>query len=119
MQFGLDINHICVLCSNDTKTFNHLFFQCPLPFQILVDILRLCGWRGFNRNWSCITGFISNCSCPNFHHSLLHFGFAAVVCRIWHERNALIFSKNFTPARTIIHDIIHMLKCGLHTNARF
>lgn len=119
ISFGMFVKSTCILCSSQSKTFKHLFFQCDYSFRVLLSIPRHCGWRGFSRSWSSITDYLIHYSNPHFHHSLLYLGFAAVVYRIWNERNARIFSHKFCSARNLIFDILHMLKCKLHTNSKF
>ena len=119
IMFGMEVNPFCVLCSTEMETFQHLFFQFRFSFQLLVAILRRCGWRGMNRSWTSITDFICCSSGPNLKRGLLIFGFATVVYRIWQERNSRIFSNKVTPVRVILRDLIHIVKCRLHTYAKF
>ena len=119
LLFGTEVNPLCVLCSSEKETFQYLFFQCRFSFQLLVAILRRCGWRGMDRSWTSITEFLCCRSGPSLKQGLLIFGFATVVYRIWQERNSRIFSNKATPLRVILRDLILVLKCRLHTYARF
>lgn len=119
LNFGMLVNSTCVLCSSQAKTFDHIFFQCDYSFRVLLFVLRHCGWRGFSRSWSSLTDYLIHYSNPNFHHNLLHLGFAAVVYRVLNERNARIFSNKLCPVRNLVVDILQMLKCKLHTNSKF
>lgn len=119
LTFGLQVNPMCVLYKTDLESFDHLFFHCEYSFRVLVYILRHCGWRGYSRNWSSITNYLIHYSRPQFHHSLIHLGFAAVVHRIWTERNARIFSHKAAPVRTVVQEIMNMLKCKLYSYKRF
>lgn len=119
LNFGMPVNSTSVLCSSQAESFDHLFFQCDYSFRVLLSVLKHCGWRGFSRSWSSVTDYLIHYSHPNFHHSLLHLGFAVVVYHIWNERNTRIFSNKFCHVRSLVADILHMLKCKLHTNSKF
>lgn len=57
-RFGLGVIPTCPLCNAQNESFNHLFFDCPYSFHLLVSVLRHCGWKGISRNWSSLTSFL-------------------------------------------------------------
>lgn len=43
ISFGMFVKSTCILCSSQSKTFKHLFFQCDYSFRVLLSIPNTVG----------------------------------------------------------------------------
>lgn len=119
LRYGIDIAAGCLLCSSQNESFRHLFFGCHFSFHVLFYVMRFYGWRGFLRDWSSITNYVIHLNCSSTKHSLLSLSLAAVVNSIWRERNARMHGERAKPATCLGREIVHMVKCRLHSSNKF
>lgn len=119
LTYGITLDPTCSLCNVSMENWDHLFFQCPLSFQVLISIFRFCDWRGFSRSWTNIASFLNSYLRGKFYHQLLHLAFAVVVYNLWQERNARLHENTSLPARSIVQNSLNQIKCRLQSYVKF
>ncbi|KAK9154956.1 hypothetical protein Sjap_002436 [Stephania japonica] len=82
----------CVLCKRDNETIDHVFFSCPLPHRIWLEMLNEVGWNG--RMPSCLLDCLNDGEAhllKGRKGTLWRVGMLALLWNIWEERNNRIF----------------------------
>lgn len=94
-KWGMQIDPLCILCSQKAETVSHLFFDCVYSRQIWESILNKfqilrsgCGWEN-ELNYA-----ISLCKGNSFRALVFKLSLAAGVYFIWLERNSRVFGGN-------------------------
>lgn len=119
IRYGIDTSAECRLCSNQIESFQHLFFQCPYSFHVFFCVLRFCGWKGFHRDWIHIVDYVLHLNLSKLRRSILSLGLAATVYYIWRERNNRVHGEPSKLAACLGREIIHIIKCRLHSSTMF
>lgn len=82
-------------------------------------MLRQCGWHGFIRDWDSLSKYLLYRNRRQMQHGILNLSFATTVYYIWMERNARSHENHRTSTRVIVKDIMHIVKCRLHSFSKF
>lgn len=78
---------LCVLCSGNMETREHLFFCCAYTQKIWKGLtMKLLGPR-YTESWSCILNLLAETGRDSTHMFLLRYAFQCSFHSIWRERN--------------------------------
>lgn len=101
------------------ENFSHLFFHCNFSFQVLFYVMRFCGWRGFQREWSVIIAFVMSPHHSKIRRLILSLGLSGTVYYIWRERNSQLHGDPTKSAMCLGRKIVQIIKCKLHSSNLF
>ena len=102
---GLDIGSVlCPICRDDVETTNHLFFSCPMAFDLWemvarwwdIDVLILSSMA----DW---VEWIDGVQVQNSIKDCLEALCLIVMWHIWNYRNNFLFGKS-TPRKSTLWD---------------
>ncbi|GAV74022.1 zf-RVT domain-containing protein [Cephalotus follicularis] len=103
MDAGVVHSVECAFHYGETKTVEHIFFQCPYSANVWREVLDMCNIAKPILPWVDEVLWISIHAKGNaFQHTLRKLAFAATTDHLWIERNRRCFKNHFLPYQEII-----------------
>lgn len=110
LQFGMNTDPACLLCSTSNESALHLLTQCHFSRQILD-----CSPLPITQDWIADL----NTATPNLLLQLNFLFIGVAFYHIWLERNSRVHSNVTKPASVLIKNIKHMVRSKMHRCKKF
>ena len=95
LQWGVVRMNVCIFCSGDAETCEHLFFNCPYAQVVWQHTQRTLMVPVILGKWTMILqAFIDEYSEDSFLDTVT---ISAVVHQLWMERNGRLFGPEVKP----------------------
>ncbi|XP_019231679.1 PREDICTED: uncharacterized protein LOC109212485 [Nicotiana attenuata] len=111
-KWGVKVDQMCVLCTKENETVQHLFFECSFAAKLWGNLLQ---WQGINRivyGWNEELAWAEDwVKRQNANTELYKMTLAACVYHVWQERNARIFEEKERKWEMLGKRIIQEIHC--------
>ena len=96
----------CVLCrENEMETKDHLFFKCNYAAECMKLVIFLLGWECLATELNQMVRWIQRWRETKCRKQIIVAGLAALIYRIWQERNRRVWSSEQQRAEVIFESI--------------
>lgn len=108
IQWGLQVDHRCLLCNRNQETIDHLFFSCDFSYDLWNLVAKRLEILP-NMNWADTLEQITSLSLPIPQRLLVLLTWQALVYWIWNGRNTRLHANTFRLADHIFKQIDRQL----------
>ncbi|GAV82357.1 zf-RVT domain-containing protein [Cephalotus follicularis] len=103
---GVLHSDLCAFNCGERESLEHLFFQCPFPASIWMEVLGKCNISRTSLLWSDEVQWMTGHTKGNrYPASLKKLAFAASVYDIWLERNRCCFKNSLLHSHEIVRKV--------------
>uniref|UniRef100_A0A803P4I7 Reverse transcriptase zinc-binding domain-containing protein n=1 Tax=Cannabis sativa TaxID=3483 RepID=A0A803P4I7_CANSA len=110
VRYGIQVNERCSLCDVQNENGQHLFFECSVASQCLLEIESWLKWNARAKSLPQLVRWIGKAKISKFKKQVYAAAIAALVYSIWRTRNAVIWQENSLNSNRLIEDTKWSLK---------
>ncbi|XP_010456900.1 PREDICTED: uncharacterized protein LOC104738422 [Camelina sativa] len=104
LNWGLQVDPSCMLCTSMPESRDHIFFECPFSWSIWSVVARRCAFVPSD-SWSQSIESLTRYSGPRVAKKLLLIAWQSVLYTIWTERNHRLHRNFFKSADLLLRQI--------------
>ena len=114
LTFAPSVPVTCVLCTSDTESHCHLFFECPFTDGIWSSVLFKCGVPWLRLPWPLfVTWATSRCKGKSLSSIVLKLSLVVIVYYVWREWNNRRFKNSRQPAAMVLNSVKSTIRLRL------
>uniref|UniRef100_A0A803NL60 Reverse transcriptase zinc-binding domain-containing protein n=1 Tax=Cannabis sativa TaxID=3483 RepID=A0A803NL60_CANSA len=91
LKMGIKLQETCNLCTECNETIQHLFFECRITNQCLIEIKSWLKWNVATFNIRQLVKWIGRAKVSKFKKAVYSAAIAAMVYNAWKMRNAVLW----------------------------
>lgn len=114
ISWGLQVNHLCLLCNSTAESRNHLFLDCPFSHDLWSLVANRCRLP-LLRNWSDLLNQMINLPPPKSSKLLSLLAWNSVLYWIWIERNTRLHANTFKTVDSLFKTIDRQIRNRIHS----
>ncbi|CAL5411864.1 unnamed protein product [Camellia sinensis] len=120
IMFGISVSATCVLCEEQNKDHNHLFFGCFFSQRIWQSLQVKC-----NMQWphlllsNLIDWFSTHTRGKSLSTTIYKLVLTCSIYCIWHERNCTIFQSKKSNENSVLSRIKNLIRHRLLSASKF
>ncbi|XP_030502443.2 uncharacterized protein LOC115717599 [Cannabis sativa] len=104
LRFGVQVTSVCCLCNLQMETCQHLFFECSVAGQCLLEVMKWLGWHAKTSNLQQLLRLIGRSKLSKFKKDTLAAATIGLVYSLWRTRNDVIWQKSSVNPYRIIEE---------------
>ncbi|KAG7547431.1 Reverse transcriptase domain [Arabidopsis suecica] len=105
LSWGMQVSHLCCLCSADTETRDHLFLNCSFTSALWnMALVRIRQAPLQFQNWDDLLN-LTKCRTVAAPSTLRKLVAQAIIYAAWKHRNNMLFNSQLIPPATIFKAI--------------
>lgn len=109
LSWGIQTDHLCLLCNNHSESRNHLFQECDYSYELWRLITTRLGVQP-KRTWEETTAQLLSLPSSSTHTRVTLLAWQAMTYWIWTERNSRLHTNNFKPVDSIFTSLDRQIR---------
>lgn len=109
----------CPLCSQQTESFDHLFFNCGYSRIIFLQAMGIGNWQNFPCDWTDLIDRIMLFQGRNLTKNIISLTLAVSFYKIWEARNKSLHQNSLIPPYCLARDVVNIIKSRLSQSRKF
>ncbi|KAF2542360.1 hypothetical protein F2Q68_00031554 [Brassica cretica] len=109
LSWGIQTDHLCLLCNNHGESRNHMFQECDYSYELWRLITTRLGVQP-KRTWEETTAQLLSLPSSSTHTRVTLLAWQAMTYWIWTERNSRLHTKNFKPVDSIFTSLDRQIR---------
>lgn len=109
LSWGIQTDHLCLLCNNHSESRNHLFQECDYSYELWRLITTRLGVQP-KRTWEEMTAQLLSLPSSSTHTRVTLLAWQAMTYWIWTERNSRLHTNNFKPVDSIFTSLDRQIR---------
>lgn len=101
LNWGLQVNHLCLLCNTAPESREHLFMDCPYSYDLWTLAATKCHLHQLLRDWTALLNQMITLPPPRSKKLLSLLVWKSAMHWIWHERNQRLHANSFRSADSL------------------
>ncbi|KAM6555783.1 hypothetical protein CsatB_002802 [Cannabis sativa] len=113
-KMGIKVQEKCNLCDECNENIQHLFFECRITNQCLVEIKSCLDWKVVTFNVQQLVKWIGRAKISKFKKAVYSVAVAAMVYIAWKLRNVVLWQGAQVDTNRMIEEVKWSLRTRVH-----
>ena len=106
---------LCILCNGEIESVQHLFFDCVISQQCIVEIKRWLNLKMQTNDVGKQVRWIQRSKCSKFRKEVWSSAIAASLYNIWQQRNMVLWCGEQFNVEQVVQRVKRTVQCRVYT----